>query len=288
MRLAGIERRLLHALARALPTLVAADFLSREVENRMLARLDILRFMPETVLDIGCGAGHSLSCLTARYPDAHCWGADLAASILAPLYGADNKRRILAAHAERLPFASGSVNMVWSNLLLPWLKTPARFFQEAWRVLKPGGLFMFSALGQGTLAEIDSAFADGRSHTQQLFTLDELGNALWATDFADAVMDREDLTVTYPAAAALFTELRAAGARRVLPQHARGLSGRHLKTRLAAHFETLTATRADGRLPVGFVILQGLAWKPDNPRAARPPVDWQPMSLQVTAKGLAT
>ena len=39
-----------------------ADFLFREVDRRMLERLDLIRLQPAArILDVGCGSGHSLA-----------------------------------------------------------------------------------------------------------------------------------------------------------------------------------------------------------------------------------
>src|SRR5690606_34184709 len=61
-----------------------ADFLFREVDRRMLERLDVIKLAPVArVLDVGCGAGRSLSTLAVRYPDAQMIGVDLAEELLA-------------------------------------------------------------------------------------------------------------------------------------------------------------------------------------------------------------
>src|SRR5690606_41711677 len=46
-----------------------AQFLYGEIAQRMLQRLSYIRIAPTTVLDAGCGAGHALEPLRARYPE---------------------------------------------------------------------------------------------------------------------------------------------------------------------------------------------------------------------------
>jgi len=54
--------------------------LQREVEGRMLDRLDYLRLRPARVLDAGCGAGRGLALLGRRFPGAELLGVDFAAA----------------------------------------------------------------------------------------------------------------------------------------------------------------------------------------------------------------
>ena len=54
-----------------------ADFLHREIEQRMFERLDLVRINPSRILDAGCGYGAGLRTLGERYPQALVVGADL-------------------------------------------------------------------------------------------------------------------------------------------------------------------------------------------------------------------
>jgi malonyl-CoA O-methyltransferase len=255
----GIDRAALSRnLRRAAATLAEADFISREVEERMLARLSFTRLQPASVLDLGCSGGLSLPALARCYPEAFCLGVDRESA----LFPAARTTPFIAASAERLPFAAESFDLVWSNLLLPWLDDPFALFREVFRILKPGGLWLFSALGMDTLAEFCQGFADDAPHTQRFLHLYELGNGLLATGFPDPVVDREILTVTYPNLAAFIRELRAAGAGCVMANRRKTLAGRAFKARLEAHVTGLMRNHPEGRLPITFEILQGQAWKP--------------------------
>ena len=79
-----------------------ADFLLREVERRMLERLDLIRLEPVArVLDVGCGLGQSLATLAVRFPSAQMIGADLADRALAAAAGRPGSRERLRDGARR-------------------------------------------------------------------------------------------------------------------------------------------------------------------------------------------
>ncbi|MDR1646424.1 MAG: methyltransferase domain-containing protein [Zoogloeaceae bacterium] len=261
---AAIDKRAVRAhFRRVAATLGEADFLAREADSRMQERLDYIRIAPARILDLGCGAGGSYPGLRARYPEADYLALD-AVEALACQAGAAGTWA-LTADAEFLPLRDGVFDLVWANLLLPWAEA-APLFAEALRCLAPEGLFMFSALGRATLAELRGGFTDGYAHTQSFPGVQDLGDLLAATGFADPVMDSERLTLTYPDLETLLRDLRAAGARCAMQNRRRGLMGRAQKTALAAHYETF---RQKGRLPATCELLYGHGWKSTQPANAR-------------------
>ncbi|MGE0798186.1 MAG: methyltransferase domain-containing protein [Lautropia sp.] len=159
-----------------------ADFLLREVERRMLERLDPIRLdAVERVLDVGCGLGQSLATLAVRYPGAQLIGADLAEKTLAAAAGRPGSHERLRAGARRwlarlgvggaeplpateplwlatdahaLALAPDSIDMIWSNLTAHWFDDPLAAIGEWQRVIRPNGLLMFSAFGVDTLKEV--------------------------------------------------------------------------------------------------------------------------------------
>lgn len=236
----------------------------------MQERLDYVTLKPGRILDLGCSRGASFSALATRYPAAELIGLDVSPAMLAAGRpqragwqrwlgigkGADPLR--LAADATRLPLASRSTALVWSNLLLHWLDDPIPALAEAHRVLEVGGLLMFSTLGPDTLKELRSAFSDGYAHTQRFADMHDLGDMLVGCGFADPVMDMEVLTLTYDNLDALFAELRAAGSMCAMKARRHGLTGRQAWASARAAYEKL---RRDGKLPATFEIVYGHAWK---------------------------
>jgi malonyl-CoA O-methyltransferase len=162
-----------------------------------------------------------------------------------------------------LPFPSGVFDLVWSNLALQWCVDPAAVFAEFLRVMRLGGLLMFSTLGPDTLKELRAAWsaADGHTHVSRFPDMHDLGDALVRTRFADPVMDAERLTVTYPRLSDLMADLKSVGAHNATDRRPRGLTG---PRRLAALEAAYEAYRRDGRLPASYEVVYGHAWAPEQ------------------------
>ncbi len=273
-----LDRSLLRRrFGRAAPSSDGADVLAREIARRMDERLDYIRLEPTRVLDLGCGTGADLPRLMQRFPQATMLAADFAAPMLTragirvrgEAQAPGLLRRLLGkgrtelphvvADACCLPFARGSIGMVWSNLMLPALDDPLPALQEIHRSLEVGGLLMFSTLGPDSLRELRAALPQGAGERVHRFIdMHDLGDALVKAGFADPVMDMEMLTLTYTEMDGLLQDLRATGANNAAHRRPRGLSGRRGWAEARASYEAL---RQDGRLPASFEIIQGHAWK---------------------------
>jgi malonyl-CoA O-methyltransferase len=285
-------------LRRTAPINAEANFFACEIDRRMQERLDYVRLAPRLILDLGCGNGHSLPGLQARYPDACCLGVDWEVGLLPGNTASARQDHSLqhvpppfhvAAAAERLPLPANEVDLVWANLLAPWLEDPAQVLREALRVLRPGGLLMFSALGPYTLRELNAGFGDGGVHTQAFIDLHDLGDLLLESGFANPVADMEMLTLTYASLDALVAELRATGATCVMRTRRKTLAGRGLRQKLEAYCKALQGKRADARLPASFEILYAHAWKGSSKTSTfrRSATSWETMTFHPPIHGNA-
>lgn len=253
---------------RVAPGYEDAALLDAEVGARMRERLDYMRLVPARILDIGAGSGRDLRELAARYPGAFRVALDSSIGMLRQVRSANGRisrwlgraARTVCADAGGLPFAAGSMDLVWSNLALHWFDNPLVVFGEVARVLRPEGLIMFSAYGPDTLRELADAsvLALGASRVRRFADMHDLGDMLVASGFSNPVMDAERITVTYPGATALYADLRATAQSAGGSKTAAGLAGRG---RMAALAAALDARRSNGRLSVSFEVAYGHAWK---------------------------
>jgi malonyl-CoA O-methyltransferase len=258
------KRRARRAFEAAAEGYDLAAVLQREIADRLLERLDYVRLQPERVLDLGCGTGYAVQPLFRRYRHAQVIALDFALPMVrrARRRGGWLRRPLcLCADAEDLPLAEGSVDLVLSNATLQWCNDLHQTFRECLRVLRPGGLLMFTTFGPDTLKELRAAWAavDGHTHVSPFPDMHDLGDALVRTRFADPVMDAERLTVTYGRLADLMADLKGVGARNATVQRPRGLTG---PRRLAALESAYEGHRRDGRLPATYEVLYGHAWVP--------------------------
>ncbi|MEO5622385.1 MAG: malonyl-ACP O-methyltransferase BioC [Dokdonella sp.] len=283
---AGLDQtRIRRAFGRAAATYDAHAVLQTEVAQRLRERIDEdTAFAPARVLDVGCGPGRGSAALRARYAQAEVIAVDLALPMLqsaAALLttpadgkiaspGAPTTHRgtaLVCADAQALPFADASIDLVHSNLCLQWCEDPGLALAEFHRVLRPGGIVLFSTFGPGTLHELRSAFAsvDKTPHVSRFVDMHDIGDALLATGFRDPVLERDDFILTYADARTLMRELRAIGATNADVQRQRSLMGKQHLQHVVAAYETF---RRDGVLPATYEVVyaQARAPEPGQPR----------------------
>lgn len=269
----------------AADTYEEAAVLQHEVGSRMLERLELIRIAPDHILDLGAGTGRLSRALHRRYRRARVLALDLAPRMLAVArrnHGRNichingwlgkliGRQYYVCGDAEHLPLADHSVDLVFSNLTLQWCGELETAFAEFRRVLRPGGLLMFSTFGPDTLKELRhswrSADPDG-VHINDFVDMHDVGDALLRAGLRDAVMDVEHFTLTYPDVYQLMRELKTTGAHNVASQRRHSLTGKQRLKAMVAAYETF---RVNGSLPATYEVVYGHAWAPAHtPQASR-------------------
>jgi len=101
------------------------------------------------ILDVGCGIGGSSLYLAEKF-NAHATGITLSpvqanrARDRAVAAGLSDRTQFEVADALVMPFADHSFDFVWSLESGEHMPDKARFLQECYRVLKPGGTFLMA------------------------------------------------------------------------------------------------------------------------------------------------
>jgi malonyl-CoA O-methyltransferase len=241
----------------------ADDFLSARTREELLSRLPLTNIRPHRILDAGAATGSASAELARRYRGCRVVSLDVSTARLAAARGGHGRfarRDEVAGDAARLPFRDRVFDLVFANLLLPWLGDPGPMLAETARVLRPEGLFTFSSLGPDSFRELREAWAtvDDGEHVPTFLDMHDLGDALVRAGLRDPVLDVERITVTYAEPAALWRDLTAAGARNTLAGRNRGLATPARFRRLAEAWGR--SRRDDGRLPLTLELVYGHCW----------------------------
>lgn len=260
------KRKVRESFERAAASYDQVAVLQREVGERMLERLDLVRTPPRTILDVGAGTGVATAALAKRYRKARVVALDIAHAMLrgarkrAPWFSGMG---FVCGDAENLPLAAGRFDLLFSNLTVQWCLDLEATLREFRRVLCPGGLLMFTSFGPDTLRELRESWSrvDGRNHVNAFLDMHDVGDTLMRAGFAEPVMDVETFTLTYEDAYAVMRDLKLMGAHNVTAGRPRGLTGRRRMAAMVAAYEDL---RRDGRLPATYEVVYGHAWIPES------------------------
>ena len=171
----------------------ASAVLAARLREDMVRRLEWVAFVPETVLDLGCGTGRGAAALAARWPGARVIALDASPAMLeeAARATAPSASSVCSPKPSPSRCPDASVDLVFSNLLLPWCEDIDAVFAEVARVLKPRGLFTFTTLGPDTLVELRTAWraADLDAALHPFTDMHDLGDGLVRAGFAEPVLD---------------------------------------------------------------------------------------------------
>jgi malonyl-CoA O-methyltransferase len=246
---------------RASVTYDESAVLAGRLREQLIGRLDWIAFVPDAVLDLGCGTGWGASALRSRWPRARVVAVDASPGMLRETARRDGAARIerLCAEAEAIPLPDASMDLVFSNLMLPWCEDVDAVFAEVARILKPRGLFTFTSFGPDTLVELRAAWreADDAERVQAFTDMHDLGDSLVRAGLAEPVLDVSRYTLTYPQVGALMRDLRAIGAQNAAAARPRGLTGRGRLQAMAGAYESF---RTQGLLPATHEVVFGQAW----------------------------
>ncbi|MDT8311280.1 MAG: methyltransferase domain-containing protein, partial [Methylophaga sp.] len=211
----------------------------------------------------------NLPLLKQHYPAANIVAVDIAPAMLHQArsrmrqgikrFWPDKSLQYLAGDAEALPLADNSVDLLYANLALQWCDLSASF-AEIQRVLKPGGLLMFTSLGPDTLQELRQSWAavDSYPHINQFLDMHDVAEAMQQSGLHDAVLDVDRYQLGYVDAMKMMRDLKLLGARNQLPGRRKGLTGKQALKNMLAAAEQFRLK--DGQLPATYEVIYGHAW----------------------------
>jgi SAM-dependent methyltransferase len=250
----------------------AVDFLPREVDERLIDRLDLIAGDFPDVLDLGARDLSLVRALLQR-PGTN----RVVAAVPVPHSALGRDVPLVAADPELVPFAEASFDLVASSLMLHWAGDLPGALVQLRRILKPDGLLLAALLGGQTLVELRTTLFEAELEVEggvspRVSPTIELGDAaalLQRAGFAMPVADSETITVTYGDALSLMRDLRGMGETNALAARRRFLSRRTLARAGAIYAERFAG--AHGRIPATFEVLFLTGWTPHPDHAAPRP-----------------
>jgi len=272
----GLDKRKLidsfNAAARGYATVSA---MQKYVGEELVERLGWMKISPRTILDLGSGPGVLSRALARKFCRAHIVQMDIAENMLRTSRQSAtrlfSKQVYVCADAESIPLAGQTTDFVFSNLMLQWCHEPDRLFDDLARILRPGGLFVFSSLGPDTLTELRESWAavDELAHVNTFIDMHDLGDALVRAGFTDPVMEVDFLTLTYNDVSGLMKDLKGLGAHNVNTGRRKSLTGKKRFIRMQYEYEK---RKRNDRIPATYEVIYGHAWAPEtNVRKRRLP-----------------
>ena len=130
--------------------LAAQDYDKKEKYLNSFEKGKFLSLLPEVknkkILDVGAGTGRISLALASS--GAQVLALDVSEKILGVLKKKNSKIKTVVGDAENLPFEENIFDIVTAAFLVVHLKDPTKFFDEVYRVLKPGGLFLVTNINQ--------------------------------------------------------------------------------------------------------------------------------------------
>lgn len=212
-----------------------------------------------TVLDLGSGTGFFTDLLATSYKQVI--GLDFSKKMLHFAKSCRHKNIIwLEADAHKMPLQDKSIDVIYSNLVIQWFNPLPLAIQEMLRVLKPGGLIIFTTLVDGTLHELKSSWrkVDDDQHVIDFKTEEQLGKYFNTVNSTVLEYKCQNIALEYQNVTHLARELKNLGANHLPNKKNRGLSGKDkwlaMTDHYKNHFEANDIYPATYRLYSGLVV----------------------------------
>lgn len=244
------------------------DFIHRHAAKGLYDRMSPMLVDVRTILDAGSATGTATRELAELHRGSQIIRLDHSLNMLKhgrkrrsgfAWLSRDSRVSEVQADAGLLPLRTGSIDLVFANMLMPWIDDLAAFYAEVGRVLRKDGLFAFSSLGPDSLLELRHAWreVDNGEHVNAFIDMHDVGDALLHAGLREPVLDTDYLTLKYRNAAGLIGDLTRAGARNCLVRRKTSLTGKNSFQKME---RALDSSIKEGELPIRLELVFGHAW----------------------------
>jgi NADH dehydrogenase [ubiquinone] 1 alpha subcomplex assembly factor 5 len=239
-------------------------FLKERVAQGLAHRLKFIRRTFHHGLDLGSHTGQLGAALKEIVPTLLIAG-DLSEAMVARV----QTPLKVVLDEEALPFAPHSFDLIISALSLHWVNDLPGFLAQAYRCLKPDGLFLASLLGEKTLIELRDCLSSAELELRggvsprlsPMISIQDAGALLQRAGFALPVVDHDRIRLTYPDPLALLHDLRNRGENNALYNRSRAPMPRALLTRTFELYQERYGL-PDGGIYATFDVVTLTGWTP--------------------------
>jgi len=230
----------------------------REVGRRMIERLDLLKFKPLNILDLGSGTGYLAELLLDKFPESNVTCLDLAENMLLKCREKAPNLNLIISDIENMPFRPASFDLIISSFTLHWCEEIEKIFYDVRKSLKGDGIFMFTTVGPNTLRELQEAYTyiDIEQHVNSFTDMHMYGDSLLKCGFDDPVMDVEEIIVEYSSFKGVLNSLKKTGANTVIGQEPSYIS----KKSYIELSNVYPKNNDNDKFPVTYEMIYGMSW----------------------------
>jgi len=213
---------------------------------------------PHVIIDVGGGTGYLAGLLAQRYRQADIVLTDLAHRMLRTARTKLSDETIYVAQADfsALPFADGSVDVIFANMSLHWSLNLRLTLLELKRVLKPTGILVFSLPAAGTFYELSQCLKQIDEYTtvNEFHALADIKESITAAGFRQYSSYEKIHCEYYDDTQQLLRQLQQTGTNHVKFGTSRYV-GRQYFARLASNYEKYRQSQG---LPLTYQIISGV------------------------------
>jgi len=236
------------------------------------------------ILEIGCGTGTLTEILVNEWPSASITALDIAPAMIKlaeqrVLSNEANRDGILKNTSERISFIQADVevwaedaqesshDLIVSNACFQWLSNPRQTLGHLRRMLRPGGLLIFTTFGPATFCEMHNAFNEAyrasavepQRHGLWFLSTNEWSCLLNQSGFSSIQSESSIQTEKYASARDFLHSVKAMGASTSEANSMRGLSSRRLFANMYKEYEGKFSIQGGVAASYELLLIQALA-----------------------------
>ncbi len=246
----------------AAQTYNSSSVVQKEILVQLLDRLKLMSLEVESLLDLGSGTGAASGQLQDLFGKESYVPLDIALPMLkfANQQNVNACTKYVCGDAEALPFKADSFDIVFSASALQWCENTETVFHDCLRVLRTGGLLIFSLFGPDTLQELRACFeqVDPFPRVIPFSDMHVLGDQLVRAGFYAPVMEMDQITVEYSEPLQLLRDLKSAGATNNRQDRSKGLLTQKKLNAVIGEYQKFRLP--NGKYPATYEVIYGHAW----------------------------